>query len=385
MPPIIYLDHAATAWPTAPAVIDAMAQGMRDIGVAPGRSGHRLAAQAARLTYHTRCTLAQWLNVTEPRRIVFCAGATAALNSALWGYLRPKDHVVCTQLEHNAVLRPLHALTQRRALTVTRVAPNPDGRLEPNAVANACTPTTRLVVLTHASNVSGAIQPIAAIARAVAPIPVLLDAAQSAGLLEIDVPTLGVHMVALSGHKAIGGPAGIGVLWAAPSLQLQPLIQGGTGSASEHDHQPELWPDAMESGTPNMPGIFGLAAALSEATPPRRAAHLDWVRARIEQLRRGLQTLPTVHWWGPTDTTHRVGIASLTSARFSPSELAFYLDREHHILTRPGLHCAPLAHRALGTFPHGTLRVSVAPTTTEAEIDALIAALHQAHTTGCDG
>jgi cysteine desulfurase / selenocysteine lyase len=374
---VIYLDNAATSFPKPPAVAEAMAEFLAHRAGNPGRSGHALAVTAQRVVSDARRLLASLLGAPDPSRIVFAQNATDAINLALWGLLRPGDRVVSTELEHNAVARPLAALADR-GIEVVRVGCGPDGSLDLRDLERALKDTpTRLVEMIHASNVSGTILPAAEAARLAHQHGALflLDAAQTAGSLPIDVARMGVDLLAFPGHKGLLGPTGTGGLYVAPGVKLVPLRQGGTGVRSEEERQPEELPEGLEAGTLNTVGIAGLAAALRYLG----TRGVDEIRARevalTERLLSALRETRTVRVHGPGDARRQVGTVSLSVEGWEPVDLAAALDGSFGIAVRAGLHCAPLAHRTLGTYPSGTVRISVGPFTTEEHVDQAVAAL----------
>ena len=371
---LVYLDHAATSHPKPPAVLAAVTRSLVAVGANAGRSGHRLAAEAARGIFAAREAVAALLGVSDSRRVVFTANATEGLNAVLFGVLRPGDHVVSTALEHNAVGRPLAAL-RARGVGETVVAADAQGRVDPGAVRAALTARTRLVVVNHASNVTGTIQPLAAIRAAIGRVPLLLDAAQTAGAVPLAVDADGVDFLACSGHKSLLGPQGTGVLVVPATAELPPLLYGGTGSRSESDEQPPFLPDRLEAGTRNGPGIAGLAAGVGWLQERGVA------RLRAEEIGRfgafldGLRAIPRVRIVGPAGPEERTATVSVTVAGMTASEVGRALDRDHGVLCRVGLHCAPRAHRALGTFPGGTVRLAAGPFVTADELARAAAAL----------
>ena len=372
MSSLVYLDHAATSWPKPPEVLKAMVSFFAEAGGNPGRSGHRLSIAAGRIVYDTREAVATLFHAPDPLGVIFTANGTHALNLALHGLLAPGDRVVTGNLEHNAVMRPLRHLEAKGV----EIAVTP---LDPETARRAITPGTKLVVIGHASNVCGAVAPVAelaALAHAVGAL-VLVDAAQSAGVLPIDLQAMGIDLLAFTGHKGLQGPTGTGGLVLGSGLdasRILPLLQGGTGSRSEHEVQPELLPDKFESGTPNGAGIAGLGAGIAWILERGLEAIHQQELAITRRLQEGLGNLPGLAFHGPA-TSPCTSVLSFTVQGHHVSELGLRLDDEAGVLTRVGLHCAPAAHRALGTFPSGTVRFAPGPLTTFAEADAAIAAV----------
>ena len=375
-PPRIYLDHGATSWPKAPGVVDAVARVLEQEAGNPGRGGHRLTVAASRVIEAARDDVAALLG-GDPERTLLGASTTFWLNTVLASRLRPGDRVVVSALEHNAVMRPLRRLEQVRGLRVDVVAGgDPDGLPTADDFRHAVAAApTALVVVSHASNVSGAVLPVAEIAAAVAPVPVVVDAAQTAGSLPLDFGELGVAALACSGHKGLLGPPGTGVLLLAPVFDVEPLVRGGTGSRSESEEMPEHLPDRLEAGTPNGAGIAGLGAACRWLAGPGVAAVAEHEWQLVSRLADGLRELPGVALHGWRDGAPHTGILSFTVAGADTGELATRLDLEHGIMLRAGLHCAPAAHHRLGTFPDGTLRAGVGPFTTDDDVDSLLTAI----------
>lgn len=377
----IYLDNAATSWPKPEAVYRAVDDYHRKLGAPAGRSSYREAAAIERLVGSCRQKIARLIGAADARQIVFTLNGTDALNMALHGLLSPGDHVVTSVCEHNSVLRPLRFLAEQRQIAATYVGCNSPGIFDPDEVRRAITPQTRLVAIVHASNVTGAIQPVAAIGQIAKErgIPVLVDAAQSLGYLPVDVSALGCDLLAAPGHKGLLGPLGTGLLYLSAEIaeRLVPLRQGGTGTRSDQDVQPLTLPDRYESGNLNVPGIVGLEAGVSHILQ----AGIERCRTSTEQLTSrllaALAEMPLVTIYGPRQSAQRVGVISLNVQGYDPRELASLLDANWSIQTRAGLHCAPRMHAALGTAPAGTLRLSVGHFTTEAEIDAAIAAIRE--------
>jgi cysteine desulfurase family protein len=374
---VIYLDNAATSFPKPPVVAEAISDFLTNRAGNPGRSGHALALAAQRVVSDTRRLLADLFGAPEPSRVVFALNTTDALNTALWGLLRPGDRVVTTSVEHNAVARPLTALAEMGVL-VTRVPCAPDASLDlDDLLAALRAAPTRLVAMTHASNVTGTILPVpeaASLAHEHGALFVL-DAAQTAGVLPIDVVGMGIDLLAFPGHKGLLGPTGTGGLYVSQGVRLRPLRQGGTGTRSEEERQPEELPEGLEAGTVNTVGIAGLGAALRHLTGlgvERVRQHESKLTAR---LLTGLREIPGLRIHGLADPSRQVATVSVTLADWEPVDLGAVLDSSFGIAVRPGLHCAPLAHRTIGTYPQGTVRLSPGPFTTEAEIDQALAAL----------
>lgn len=378
---MIYLDYAATSWPKPPEVIKAMAEYLEHAGGNPGRSGHRLSIEAARVLFAARESLATLFNAPDPQRVIFTHNVTYALNLTIRGLLKAGDHVVTSSIEHNSVMRPLRAL-ERQGLELTVAQCEPDGRMDLGKLKAALRTGTKLVVVTHASNVMGTILPvreIAEIAHAAGAI-LLVDAAQTAGAVPIDVQAMGVDLLAFTGHKGLFGPPGTGGLVIGPQVdieQLEPLVRGGTGSKSEFEEQPDLLPDKYESGTPNGVGIAGLGAGVrwvSERGVDEIRAHET---ALTEAMLAGLHDTRGVTVYGPNDAKAMTSVVSCTVAGSRVSDVGLRLDDEFEILCRVGLHCAPAAHRTIGSFPEGTIRLAPGALTTLDEIETVVDAMQQ--------
>ena len=376
---MIYLDNAATTWPKPPVVIRAMASFLESVGANPGRSGHRLSVAAARILLETREAVAALVNAPDPLRVVFCANATDALNAALLGLLRPGDHVVTSAVEHNSVMRPLRAL-ESRGVSLSIVSCPPDGAVDAGLFEHAIRRETRMIVLGHASNVTGGVAPIAAvgtIARRHNAL-FLVDAAQTAGILPIDVQIDKVDLLAFTGHKSLYGPTGTGGLVVGPRVderQIAPLRFGGTGSASEMETQPVFLPDRLESGTQNAVGLAGLLAGIRWLTERGMEAVCAHEHDLVVRLVGGLTEMPGVTVYGPQNMASRSSVVSFNIAGMEPSEAGQRLDEEFGILCRVGLHCAPAAHKTLGTFPRGAVRFGMGAFNTSTEIDAALSAV----------
>lgn len=376
-PRLLYLDNAATSFPKAPGVVEAVAAYLQSVGASAGRGAHRLARQADALLWETRSLLAGLLGVSDPKRVVFALNVTQALNMALFGLLGKGDHVVTTSMEHNSVMRPLRHLEQTRGIRISVAQADHEGMVDAAAILQLITPSTRLVVMNHASNVTGGILPVEEVARSKGDALVLVDAAQSAGSLPIRMEDWGVDLLAFTGHKALLGPPGVGGLCLGPHVELPPLIHGGTGTSSESHDQPLELPLALEAGTHNMAGIAGLRAAVSyilrEGVESIRSRELTLTGRLLE----GLGGIPGVIVYGPSSAHRRVPVVSLNMESMHPSHLATVLEEGFGILVRDGLHCAPSAHRSLGTFPHGTVRISMGPLQEETTVEAVVRAVRE--------
>jgi cysteine desulfurase family protein len=373
-----YLDNAATSWPKPEAVYRAVDDYQRRLGAPAGRSAYSEASEAERIVSSCRKKIADLINLGESTRIIFTQNGTDSLNLALHGLLKPGDHVVTTVCEHNSVLRPLSFLAERGVAT-TYVQCDGQGYVDPDAIRDAITPKTRLIALIHASNVTGAIQPAEAVGKIANERGVyfLLDAAQSLGYVHIDVAKLGCHLLAAPGHKGLLGPLGSGILYIAPGMEdhLLPIRQGGTGTKSDENRQPDELPDRYESGNLTVPALVGLESGVSHVAQlgPHRIE--GQTRALVQRLINGITGLPGLQLYGPPTGASRVGVVSLNIVGFDSRELAAILDSQWHIQTRAGLHCAPKMHAALKTLPSGTLRISLGHFTTQEEIDVAISAL----------
>jgi len=378
---IVYLDHAATSWPKPPEVLEAMRVSMEEAAANPGRGSHAMAVKASRVLYGTRRALAALFGVKNPNDIVLTSNTTEALNLAIKGYLREGDHVIATMIEHNSVRRPLEYLKRTRGVQVDYVAVNEKGELRLQEVEAAFRSNTRLIVCSHSSNLLGSIIPLeelGALAKKKGAV-LLVDAAQSAGVLDIHVEDMNIGMLAFPGHKGLLGPQGTGGLYLSPGIELEPLLHGGTGSQSEALEQPTIRPDRYEAGTPNTVGFAGLQAGVHkvlELTPKQIYQH-EWELTQV--LIEGLLALPSIRILGPEQGKARTGIVAFVSDTYSASELAFRLDREYRIAVRSGYHCTPLAHMAAGTDRMGAVRASVGISTRPEEISLMLQAMAEIH------
>ena len=376
---LIYLDNAATSFPKPEAVIQAMAAFMRDVGGNPGRSGHRLSIEAGRVVFEAREKIAALFGVGDSSRVIFGQNATEAINLGLNGLLRRGDHVITSSMEHNSVMRPLRAL-EKEGIELTVVPCSREGSLDPAEIRKAIKKNSRMVVLNHASNVIGTLLPLGPVGEICRNHGILfmVDAAQTAGVIPIDVEKEKIDLLAFTGHKALFGPQGTGGLVIGRRVDektLQPLKRGGTGSRSEFEEQPDFLPDLCESGTPNTVGLAGLRAGLDFILGVGIEKIRDHERKLTSRLIQGLLGISGAIVYGSGDAEKQCATLSFNLKNWTPSDLSFRLDEEFGILTRVGLHCAPSAHRTIGTFPDGTVRVSMSYLNTEEEIAQTLQAI----------
>ncbi len=377
----IYCDNAATSFPKPPGVVEAVVRGIRELGVAAGRGVYRRAQEVDREIQRTRLGIGRLFN-TSASRVVFTQNATGALNQILHGFLRPGDHVVTSEIEHNSILRPLKWLAENRQVEVTFVPANRQGVVDAEEFLGAVTERTRLLALMHASNVTGGLQPIQAVSEFARSrgIRFLVDAAQTAGYQPIDLRKLPIDFLACAGHKGLLGPLGTGVLVIGEGMEeeLDPLIQGGTGSMSEDPHQPMTMPDRFESGNLNVPGIMGLGAGveyLLKQDVLKEQQRLESLTGLFLEEIAGCRGLKV---YGPRGNEDRVGVVSLNLEAVDPQTLATILDQTFQIEVRSGLHCAPGAHRACGSLERGgTVRFSFGHFSTEPDVRAAGRALRE--------
>lgn len=376
---MIYFDNAATSWPKPPEVKEAMVKFMEEIGANPGRSGHLLSIEAARILYETREALSTLFHAKDPSRIIFTLNATESINLALKGLLKPGDHIITSSMEHNSVMRPLRDL-EKKGVELTIIPCSPNGILDPQEVESKIKSNTKMIILNHASNVIGTLLPIKEVGLIARKhnLLFLIDAAQTAGAYPIDIETERIDLLAFTGHKSLYGPQGTGGLVIGERIdekEMIPLKQGGTGSRSEFEEQPDFLPDRFESGTPNGVGIAGLLAGI-QFVLQKGTEHIRQYESDLtEKLIKGLREIPQVKLYGSENKEERMATFSFNITQLSPSDVSFHLEREFGILCRPGLHCAPSAHKTIGTFPEGTVRFSLSYFNTQREIDRAIQAV----------
>lgn len=376
---LIYLDNGATSYPKAPGVAEAVRDYISYNGANINRGAYSSAASAGLTCLETREMLAQLFHFSgDMRQIIFTPGVTYSLNQVIRGYLRPGDYILVSSLEHNAVMRPLQELAFN-GISIERIPCSPDGVTDALDILPLVKENTRMMIVSHASNVCGALFPLeeAALICREHGIPLVVDAAQTAGHVEIDFDGLGLAALCIPAHKGLLGPQGVGAMLLRRDFadELHPLITGGTGSASDLEIQPSYLPDKFESGTLNIPGIFGWHAALdfilNSGVNYFRTHEVELTQRFIQ----GLAGYPAVTVHGPQDPARQVGVVSVELNGIDSAETAFRLERDFGILTRCGLHCSPAAHRSMGTFPNGTVRFSFGYKTSKEDIDAAISAL----------
>jgi cysteine desulfurase / selenocysteine lyase len=375
---MIYLDNAATSCPKPKRVYERMNRYLREEAANPGRSGHKLSVGAEAQITQARNVLAKLLGVKTPERVVFTLNCTDSLNIGIKGILKKGDHAITTVLEHNSVLRPLNALEASGTITLTKLQPSSkEGFVGPDDVKKAIQKNTKLVVMTHASNVIGTVQPIREIGRVIrdvaarhaSPLYFLVDAAQTAGVIPIYVEADFIDLLAFAGHKALYGPPGTGGLCVGERVQPLPWREGGTGFDSESPIQPRQFPFALEGGTPNSVGIVGLREGVEFILAEGIEKVKNHEQGLIRKLRSALSEISGVRLYGTEDVSKSVAPVSFLVEGIEPQELSMVLDESFDIASRAGLHCAPLMHQALGTAPQGTVRLSPGFFNTEDDID----------------
>ena len=373
---MIYFDNAATSWPKPPEVLAAVEHCLKELGANPGRSGHTMSVKTNHMVTETRELLAWLFNIQDPERIIFTFNATDALNLALKGLFKAGDHVITSSMEHNSVTRPLHTLAET-GVEVTKIACAPDGSLAVADVEQACRENTRALVFTHASNVTGTLMPLAELGQLARSkgLVLVVDAAQTAGLFEIDATTLGIGLLAFPGHKGLLGPPGTGGLYIREDIRLRPFREGGTGSHSETAGQPEILPERYESGTMNTPGIAGLGAGLKYIRQRGRDAILAHEQELTKRFLDGASGIKGLKVYGPEPGQDRAPVVSFELPGKKAGVVGQKLDQDYHIAARAGLHCAPDAHHTLGTFDQKLIRFSFSCFNQPGEIDLALKSL----------
>ncbi|MBI5750037.1 MAG: aminotransferase class V-fold PLP-dependent enzyme [Nitrospinae bacterium] len=372
----IYLDNAATSFPKPESVYKAVSDTLRKYGSSPGRGGHKMSLQTERIIFDTRERIASFFNIPQSSNVLFTFNVTMGINLAFKGFLKADDHVLTSSMEHNAVMRPLKRL-EKEGVSKTVVQCSKEGFLNPKDIEKEIKSNTKLIVITHASNVTGTILPIREVGEIAKKkgIAFLLDAAQSAGLLPIDVQKDNIDMLGCTGHKSLFGPQGTGFLYIKDGLDVKPLIEGGTGSNSESDEMPDFFPDKFQAGTLNTPGIAGLGAGIEFIQKEGLKNIRDKEMHLTTKIMNGLKNIKGVKLYGSLNPSDRVAVISFNIEGKDPAYVGNILNEKYDIMSRVGLHCAPNAHRTIGTFPEGTVRVSVGYFNTEGDVDKLIKAV----------
>ena len=365
---MIYLDNAATSYPKPPQVIRAMAGTLEKLGANPGRGGHHLAVCAGRVVQRCREELAELTGIRQPERVIFTHSCTESLNLAISGTLHEGDEVLCSHGEHNAVMRLLDRYAAAGQITVRVMPPDETGILQPHTLQRMISPKTALVIICHASNVTGVVQPVGRLGAVCREngVPLLVDTAQTAGMLDVSLAALNADMIAMPGHKGLLGPHGTGVLILGEGMEPEPLMCGGTGSASESLRQPDMLPDRYESGTLNLPGIAGLLAGVKFVRAHQAEIH-QYEQHLARRLRSQLEGMDRLTLLGHPDAP-KMGMVSFVPKGMDVSALSDDLDHSG-VAVRGGLHCAPSIHTWLGTLQSGAVRASVGIYNTEQEID----------------
>ncbi|MTW85759.1 aminotransferase class V-fold PLP-dependent enzyme [Virgibacillus dakarensis] len=374
---MIYFDQAASSFPKPPEVIEAMVKVMNEFGANPGRGGHVLARRAAKVISQTRIKAAELFGCSNPKKTLFYPNATVALNQAIKGLPWQKgDHIISTSFEHNSIRRPLEYIKNKYGVSVTYIEWKGNETAFIQDIANAVQPETKLVAMTHASNVTGTLMPLDKIIELAKRhrLLTLVDASQTAGHLTINMKQQGIDMLAFPGHKGLLGPQGIGMLLVESDMDLEPIHHGGTGSFSENPNQPDQWPERLESGTLNTPGIAGLYAAFC-VYEQRKNENVPRETLLTKQLYRGLQEIPEVKCYVPNEGEQRMPIVAFNIMNVDSQEIAMILDSHYDIAVRAGLHCSPLTHEMLKTTDQGLVRASLGIYNTEEEVKAFLQAI----------
>ena len=384
---IVYLDNAATSFPKPDKVLTAARDFYAAFGVNPGRTGCDLCLAAEQMILQTRKRLSAFFNPSavaagkpkDPKRLIFTLNGTMSLNLIVNGMVGPGDHVVTTMVEHNSVIRPVNHRVRDAGANATYVVPDGEGYIDPEDIRKAIRPNTKLVIVNHASNVTGVVQDVQAIGKVCRElgVPLAVDTAQTAGVLPIDMTECNISFLAFTGHKGLLAPTGTGGICVADDAEIRGTIYGGTGVRSADPYHLEEYPYRLEAGTQNLAGIAGLSAGLDWL----EEHGMDKVRRHemelMAELQSGLAEIPGVKIWGTKRLDRRVATLSITVANYDPSDVGTILDAEHTVLVRTGLHCAPLIHDHMGSSPRGTVRFSIGPYNTREHVAAAIRAVEQ--------
>jgi len=380
---MIYLDNAATTYPKPSSVYKNVMKAMKEYGANPGRGSHAMAIEGAKVIYETRELLAELFNLDNPMNAIFTFNATDSLNIAIKGILNSGDHVITTEMEHNSVLRPIKGL-EKIGVENTIVECSSDGTVSLSHIENAIKDNTKLIVTTHVSNLTGTIFPIEEIAKICKKhnLLYLLDASQSAGVLDIDLKKYGIDVLAAPGHKGLLGPQGTGILLINTDIDLRQLKEGGTGSRSGSLIHPDFYPDKLEAGTHNLPGIAGLNAGLKYILDKGTKSIYSHEKNLLDIFIKELRKNSKIKIYGPEAIEHRSGVVPINIEGMDSSEVANILDSSYSIAVRPGLHCAPLAHKAIGTEKIGAVRFGVGPFNKKSDIMEAVKALNEISSEG---
>lgn len=378
---MIYLDNAATSFPKPPEVVERVKNAITDGYLNPGRSSHSYANRSARLIFEARESIASFFNNPNSENVVFTANITQSLNTILKGFLKKGDHVITSSMEHNSMLRPLRTL-EMMGIELSVIRCSHEGLIDTKEIKKQIKNNTTLIAINHASNICGTIQPIKEIGQLAKDnnLFLLIDSAQTAGAIPIDMKNDNIDFLAFTGHKSLLGPMGIGGFLLGGRVDpktITPLIEGGTGSNSEFERQPDFMPDMLEGGTPNIPGIAGLSASINwlikKDIKNIRKMEIDLTALLIK----GLSSIDGIKIYGTMDANKQTGTVLFNLEGKDPAEVARILESDFHIQCRVGLHCAPQAHKTLGTFPEGSIRFSISCFTTQNEIESAINAVQK--------
>lgn len=375
---MIYLDNGATSYPKPPEVMETLTDVMMNYCANPGRAGHFMAARTAQEIFKARLSIARIFNIDDPGRMIFTKNCTEAINTALKGLLRPGDHVITSSMEHNSVIRPLHKLA-KNDIETSIIKCDREGRISPEDIRKAIRTETKLIVITAASNVTGTKMPLEAIGKMAVRNGILfmVDAAQGAGHMDIDVKKQHIDLLAAPGHKGLLGPQGTGLLYIRPGLSLRTVMEGGTGSRSKEREQPTDFPEGYEAGTVNSPGIIALGAAARVINKIGVDVIEEHERRLTEKLQSGLAAIPGVTVYGPEDTREKTAVVAMNLEGLDCEELAATLNDRYAIAVRAGFHCSGIAHETIGTADTGCVRFCPGIYTSENDIDEAIAAVRE--------
>lgn len=382
---MIYLDNAATSFPKPECVYRDIDECMRKYCANPGRGGHSMSIAAGMAVTGARDAICQFFNISEPMQLAFTKNATEALNIGIKGILKPGAHVITSGMEHNSVIRPLKTLQKDIGIEISCLEGNGFGEIEPDTFKKAIKSSTMLIVCTLSSNVNGIIMPVDEIGKIAGESGTffLLDASQGAGSIELDVQRQNIDMLAFPGHKGLMVPQGAGGLYARECIKLKPLMEGGTGSLSDYEYQPEFMPDLLESGTLNMPGIVGMSSGVRYIEGKGVGGVGGYKFSLVKRLIEGVSEIKTIKLYSVAEIKRNSGIVAINMEGLDSTELSYILDREYGIATRAGLHCSPWAHKTLGTTDTGVVRFSVGCFNTADEIDYTVDALTKISEKSC--